>query len=353
MVSTLAVLDKLGYIPIPSKAESIFSESIKKSFETLFGKDAIPIILYNLSSLYGLSEKELTTNYDIFAKSLYNLSGYGAKIILAHIKKEILVRAVASSLVSEITDKEIANPNIGVEYILKKISYSEVIEFVHRILAGMHVIFVYETENAKHKILDAFLGGSHSGNNHSHTNTNTNTNTKTVNNNDANMTSPVKALISNKQTEFSHLDNILYYEDLTRIEKSEILKKILDWINSFTNKSKYELPEKCNKEEEVITDKTITSQEIRLATEDMSWFLSNILGFEFALVEEMLEKHRSSSKPTSILCIYKMSTIFGSDDDVSIDEEMLTRIVKSHSCLILEDPPIIYGATRTLSNHDT
>jgi hypothetical protein len=339
--STLTVLDKLGYVPLLSKAECIFSDSVKKSFESLFGKDATPIILNNLSSLYGLSEKELTTNYDIFAKSLYKLSGYGAKIILAHIKQEMLIRAVTSSLASEITEKEIANPNIGVEYILKKISYSEVIEFVHRMLSGMHVIFVYENENAKHKILDAFLEGSYSGSNHSNTNT--------VSNSDGTMTSTVKALISNKKTEFSHINNILYYEDLTRIEKSEILNKILDWINSFKNKSNYEFPEKRNKED--TTDKTIISPEIRLAIEDMLCFLSNILGFEFASVEEMLKKHTNSSKPTSILCIYKMSKIFGSDD-ASTDEEMITRIVKSHSCLILEDPPIIYGATRPLSDRD-
>jgi hypothetical protein len=61
LVSSLTILDKLGYIPIPSKAECIFSDSVKKSFESLFGKDATPIILNNLSSLYGLSEKELTT----------------------------------------------------------------------------------------------------------------------------------------------------------------------------------------------------------------------------------------------------------------------------------------------------
>jgi hypothetical protein len=126
LVSVLAVLDKLGYIPLPSKAERIFSESIKKCFERLFGQAATTIILNNLSSLYGLSEKELTTNYDIFAKSLYTLSGYGAKIILAYIKEEMLVKAVALSLVSEITEQDIVNPDIEVGHILKKIGYSEV-----------------------------------------------------------------------------------------------------------------------------------------------------------------------------------------------------------------------------------
>jgi hypothetical protein len=64
---------------------------------------------------------------DIFAKSLYTLCGYGAKIILYYIKEQILVKAVALSLVSEISEQDIVNPDIGGD-ILNKISYSEVIE---------------------------------------------------------------------------------------------------------------------------------------------------------------------------------------------------------------------------------
>jgi hypothetical protein len=341
LVSVLAVLDKLGYIPLPSKAERIFSESIKKCFERLFGQAATTIILNNLSSLYGLSEKELTTNYDIFAKSLYTLSGYGAKIILAYIKEEMLVKAVALSLVSEITEQDIVNPDIEVGHILKKIGYSEILEFVRRTQAGMHTVFVYENENTKHKILDAFLGESYRRSNHS--------NTATLRNSIGNVTSIIRALISNKQTKFSHINNILYYEDLIYFEKSELLSKISDWINSFKDENNREVLKKFNNEEETITDDSIispspSSPQIRMAIEDLSWFLTNRFRLEFVMVEEMLKKYIRNSKPTSILCVYKKSKIFGSEDD--INEEMIMRMVKSHSCLILEDPPIIYAATK-------
>jgi hypothetical protein len=77
----LTLLDKLGYIPVSSKAEQIISESIKKSLENLFGHAATVVLLHHSASFYGLSEKELTTNYDIFEKSLSKISGYGAKTI--------------------------------------------------------------------------------------------------------------------------------------------------------------------------------------------------------------------------------------------------------------------------------
>jgi hypothetical protein len=341
LVSVLAVLDKLGYIPLPSKAERIFSESVKECFERLFGKDASGIILSNLSSLYGLSEKELITNYDIFAKSLYTLSGYGAKIILAYIKEEMLVKAVALSLVSEITEQDIVNPDIEVGHILKKISYSEVIEFVRRTKAGMHIVFVYENENAKHKVLDAFFGESYRKSNHS--------NTTTVRNSNGNVTSMIRALISDKQTKFSHINNILYYEDLIYFEKSELLSKISDWIKSIKDENNQEVLKKFNNEEQIITDDSIvysspSSPQIRMAIEDLSRFLTNRFRLEFVIVEEMLKKYVRNSKLTSMLCVYNTSNIFGPEDD--IDDQMIMRMVKTHSCLILEDPPIIYAATK-------
>jgi hypothetical protein len=115
------VLFKLGYIPVPSKAEHIVSESIKESLESSFGQAASAVLLNNLSSIYGLSKNELTTNYDIFEKSLYKISGYGAKIILGYLKKEILIKALAASSDSEITEQDIVNSEVGIGDIIKKL----------------------------------------------------------------------------------------------------------------------------------------------------------------------------------------------------------------------------------------
>ena len=337
--SVLNVLDKLGYIPVPSKAEHIVSESIKKSFESLFGQATTAVLLNNLSSLYGLSEKELITNYDIFEKSLYKISSYGAKIILVYLKKEVLVKAIASSLASEITEKDIVNPDVGVGDILKKINYYEVIEFVRTILPGMHIIFVHENEDAKYKVLAAFLDESY------------HQNTTTVN---SPLTSTIKALISNKQTKFSHINNILYYEDLLRIKKSEIIREIWDWINSFKNESNSDVPKKYNNNsKEIITQDVIVSSSsyssppaIRIAIEDASWFLANNFRHEFLSVEEIIKKYISTFTSTSILCVYKISNIISGYNDID-EEETIMKIVESHSYVILENPLIIYRTTKS------
>jgi hypothetical protein len=332
LVSVLTVLDKLGYVPLPSKAEHIVSESIKKSFESLFGQAATIVVLNNLSSLYGLSEKELTTNYDIFEKSLYKISSYGAKIILGYLKKEILIEAVESSFASEITEQDIVNPDVRIEDIIKKINYYEITEFVHRIPSSMHIVFVYKNEDTKYKVLDAFFCKSHT---HQDTTAASNAETSTL----------IGRLICNKQTKCGYITDRLYYEDLSDIDKSQIAKEIWNWINSFNYRCNTSILNKCRNSEEIIAqDKDyIKTSAIRIAIEDASWFLVNDFRHEFVSVEEIIKKHISNSKSTNTLCVYKNSSISVHND---IDEKMIMRIVESHSYVILEEPLIIYRATK-------
>jgi hypothetical protein len=325
----LTVLDKLGYIPVPSKVERIVSKSIKKSFESLFGQTATVVILNHLASFYGLSEKELTTNYDIFDKSLHEMSSYGASIILRYLKKEMLIESISASSGSEITEQDILNPDIGIGDIIKKISYDEITQFVHGISAGEHITFIYKNEDTKCKVLSAFFDESH---HHHHDDI---VNSQIIS---------TMALISNKQTKFSYINNILHYEDLLVIEKSEIINKIWDWMNCFNNKINSDmLKEDDDKEIEVAQDKDIVvnSSAIRIAIEDATWFLLNNFRHEFLSIEKIVKKYISNNKCMSVLCTYKISDISGSNDD-----DIIMRIIESHGSVILEDPLIRYKSTK-------
>ena len=347
LVSVLTVLDKLGYIPVPSKAEHIVSESIKESLESLFGQAASAVLLNNLSSIYGLSENELTTNYDIFEKSLYKISGYGAKIILGYLKKEILIKALAASSDSEITEQDIVNPEVGIGDIIKKISFDEITEFVYRIPSSMHIVLVYKNEATKYKILDAFFDKAH---NHSHQDTTTTTTTTASNTITSTM---IPRLIRHKQTKCGYANDSLYYDDLLCIDKSQIVKKIWNWINSFDYRCTTDIVNKYDNKEIIAQDKDdiivspspSPSTAIRIAIEDASWFLVNNFRHEFLSLEEIIKKNISNFKSTSILCVYKKTRISGHD---VIDEEMIMTMVESHSYVILEEPPlIIYRATKS------
>jgi len=322
----LTLLDKLGYIPVSSKAEHIISESIKKSLESLFGHAATVVLLHHLASFYGLSEKELTTNYDIFEKSLSKISAYGAKIILKDIRKEMLIETIKSSTGSEITEQDILNPDIGIREIINKIGYDEIAKFVHAMPPGEHINLVYKNEDTKDKVLSSFLSSE-------------SYHDEIVNNRITSM----RGLITTKLTKFNYIKDILYYEDLSlAVEKSEIINKLWDWMIRLRSKN-YSTIFKEGRDKEIVRyeDKDIMASScVRVAIEDAAWFLLNNFTFEFLSFEKIIKKYLDEDKHISVLCTYKISDISGSSDD------MLMKIIETHHYVILENPLMIYKSTK-------
>jgi hypothetical protein len=77
-----------------------------------------------MCSLYGLSENELFSNYDLFKKMLYTILGEGeANGIITSIKKELLARAILNG--SSLTVREMTNPSLSIEDILKSIDRAQ------------------------------------------------------------------------------------------------------------------------------------------------------------------------------------------------------------------------------------
>jgi len=148
------VLDELGYFPIPSKAEQVLHDATKKSI-TLLGETASKDLLDHISSISGFSERELLMNYDLLEKSLYNLLGKGAEIILHDIKRELLVQVVLID--PNISISKILNPRLGIGDILKRIHDVEVVEFVRNIPSHSHIAYLYTNDNHKDNIFAAFF----------------------------------------------------------------------------------------------------------------------------------------------------------------------------------------------------
>jgi len=306
----LTLLDKLGY----------------KSLESLFGHAATVVLLHHLASFYGLSEKELTTNYDIFEKSLSKISAYGAKIILKDIRKEMLIETIKSSTGSEITEQDILNPDIGIREIINKIGYDEIAKFVHAMPPGEHINLVYKNEDTKDKVLSSFLSSE-------------SYHDEIVNN----RITSIRGLITTKLTKFNYIKDILYYEDLSlAVEKSEIINKLWDWMIRLRSKN-YSTIFKEGRDKEIVRyeDKDIMASScVRVAIEDAAWFLLNNFTFEFLSFEKIIKKYLDEDKHISVLCTYKISDISGSSDD------MLMKIIETHHYVILENPLMIYKSTK-------
>jgi hypothetical protein len=148
------ILDKLGYIPIPSQADRILYDAARRSIER-FGRSASKAILDHMCSIDGLSEEELLTNFDLLEKSLQRVLRKGAEVILHDIKIEILTHAVLMD--PTITISKIRNPQLTIRNILKRIRSTEALEFIREKASHKHIAFLYRNENAKNKIFSVFF----------------------------------------------------------------------------------------------------------------------------------------------------------------------------------------------------
>ena len=102
-------------------------------------------------------ENELITNYELFEKLLNKiLHDKRADIILNWIKQEMLIQAILKDLCS-LTEEEILNPNLTINDIIADINNLEIIEFIRKIPAHEHIVFLYNNEDSKNKALSEFL----------------------------------------------------------------------------------------------------------------------------------------------------------------------------------------------------
>jgi len=122
--------------------------SIKDSLEQM-GKSYSGALIRNMCSLYGLSENELFSNYDLFKKMLYTILGEGeANGIITSIKKELLARAILNG--SSLTVREMTNPSLSIEDILESIDSAQTLRIIAKISPHEHVLFLYKGENSLH-----------------------------------------------------------------------------------------------------------------------------------------------------------------------------------------------------------
>jgi hypothetical protein len=293
------ILDKSGYVPIPSQADRILYDAARRSIER-FGQSASKAIIDHMCSVDGLSEEELLTNFDLLEKSLRRVLRKGAEVVLHDIKKEILTHAVLIDLT--ITISEIRNPQLTIRKILKRIRSAEALEFIREKATHKHIAFLYRNENAKNKIFSAFF--------------------------DTNITGKAsKGLLLSKKPSngltqvLNYVNSSMLYEELLKESREEqvVLKKLADWVHSLKNLS---------------LDNTKTDA-IRIASEDVTWWMRNgfadnySIGFEKSIGSSLQEG-------LSVLCGYNIS-------DYS-NNGTINTMIATHGYVILDETSIVYRA---------
>jgi predicted transcriptional regulator YheO len=293
------ILDKLGYLTIPSQADRILYDATRRSIER-FGPSASKAIIDHLCSVDGLSEEELLTNFDLLEKSLQRVLRKGAEIVLHDIKTEILTHAVLID--PTITISEIRNPQLTIRNILKRIRSTEALEFIRDKATHKHIAFLYKNESAKNKIFSAFF--------------------------DTNITDKAsKGLLLSKKPNngldqvLSYVNSSMLYEELLQDSREEkiVVKKLADWVHSLKN----------------LRLNNFKNDATRIASEDVTWWVRN--GFADHYCKGFEESMgRSLQDDLSVLCGYNIS-------DYS-NNGTINRMIATHGYVILDETSILYRA---------
>ena len=299
----LSILDELRYLPTVYLSDRALHDSIKDSLESIV-KSSSKVLLHRMCSLYGLSENELLTNYDLFERSLYMILGKAGQPIIGRIKADMLRYAVMNG--SEITATDILDPKLTVSYVLKDIQDSETFAFVRNVPSCQHIAFLYTNEFAKNKILSEFFHPQIA----------------------EDPEAPPLGLISIKTPEKIGVDifNISYDKLLNETSKDIAKKRLAAWIGHVHS---------FNKSQCIPT---------RIAEEDATLWLKNGFSPDEDLQLEQMFSTYTCDNNMSILCAFDISKIAKSDIN-----SLMKSIISAHDCVILDEPPVVYTrATRSI-----
>ena len=115
------LLENNGFIYKNQKTDIVVRDIILNVLNRI-GKYYSKALIYQICSLYGLSQNELLSNYELFENSLTRILGKSGYPIILRIKKELLKYLILNKF--EISTKDILDPSFNVPQIIDKLSES-------------------------------------------------------------------------------------------------------------------------------------------------------------------------------------------------------------------------------------
>lgn len=137
------LLYEAGYVPF-DLTERVVSTSSRNALAIL-GESSIRALMFHMTFLSGMSEKELLADYKAFEKSLRASIGFGADIIINHFSEEL-----AKNLTSRTSD-------LSVDEVLSRISRDELQVFMRNIAMQEHAVLIYKNSNFRDRMMAAFF----------------------------------------------------------------------------------------------------------------------------------------------------------------------------------------------------
>lgn len=137
------LLYEAGYVPF-QLTERVVSTSTKNALAVL-GESSIRALMFHMTFLSGMTEKELLADHKAFEKSLRASIGFGADIIISHFNEEL-----AKNLPDRLSD-------LPVDEVLSRINRDELQVFMRNIAMQEHAVLIYRNGSFRDKMMNAFF----------------------------------------------------------------------------------------------------------------------------------------------------------------------------------------------------
>ena len=144
------LLENNGFIYKNQKTDVVVRDIIINVLNRI-GKSYSKALIYQICSLYGLTQNELLSNYELFEYSLTRVLGKTGYPITLRIKKELLKYFILNKF--DVTTKDILDPSFNVPKIIDKLSESYNYQLIFENLNNNkrnHMILLSSNYDTKH-----------------------------------------------------------------------------------------------------------------------------------------------------------------------------------------------------------
>ena len=277
------------------------------------GKSYSKALIYQICSLYGLSQNELLSNYELFENSLTRVLGKTGYPIILRIKKELLKYLIMNKF--EINIKDILDPSFNVPHIIDKLSESYNYQLISENLNNNkrnHIILLSNNDD-KHikKIITSLVQNS-----------------KNIRN--------IKRVVIVLHDQF---DEKRYFRSVSDID----IYYVNDIVSSYSSSTDkfFKLDENydINNNIDLINFEQFNNSNIQIFCFIDIQILNELNNYKILKVlEEKFEKLYNLNELIQICCIYDVSNFYAKEYEL----KPLRDFINHHNIVIVDEPLIMY-----------
>ncbi len=297
------LLENNGFIYKNQKTDVVVRDIIINVLNRI-GKSYSKALIYQICSLYGLSQNELLSNYELFENSLTRVLGKTGYPIILRIKKGLLKYFILNKF--DVTTKDILDPSFNVPKIIDKLSESYNYQLIFENLNNNkrnHMILLSSNYDTKHieKIITNIVQSSKSS-------------------------GDIKRVLIVLHDQF---DEKRYFKSVPDMDIYYMNDLVSTLDKSLQNNNKSDF---INIEQFYTTDIQIFCFiDIQILNQFNNYNILKIL-------EEKFQKLYTLNENIKICCIYDLSNFYAKEYETNL----LKDFINHHDMVIVDEPLVMY-----------